>query len=120
MAGRLSKLVERLVESFMRGERRGHLLALVAAAKLWERGEKVTARHVAREAGRILECSRGRFDWGLERLSVEDAEKLLRELAEMDILERIEGGSYRIKRHGSEDPFAEVAEAMAPLLIRAL
>ncbi len=124
----LKEKLRRLVERFRRGERRGLLLTLVAAARLRERGEAITPSSVAREARRIIRETRGRVDWGVseEEYTESLAADLLEELVEMgvlepspELLEELEK-RYRFRSYEEEeDAYKAALEATAPLLFRA-
>ncbi len=121
MAG-LAEVVERLrtaVERFLRGDRRGLMLTVLAASRLRERGEDITAEAVAREGRRIIRETGERMDWGVgeDDYTAEKARELLEELADMGVLEKIDG-SYRFARHGPDDVYPHAMDTMAPILLR--
>ena len=118
----LERVIARLraaVERFLGGERRGLMLTVLAASRLRERGEEITAKAVAEEGRRIIEETRGRMDWGVteSEYTAEKARELLDELVDMGVLERVDGG-YRFARHDSTDIYPQVMDTMAPIVLR--
>ena len=118
----LERVIARLraaVERFLGGERRGLMLTVLAASRLRERGEEITAKAVAEEGRRIIEETRGRMDWGVSEseYTAEKARELLDELVDMGVLEKVDGG-YRFARHDSTDIYPQVMDTMAPIVLR--
>ncbi len=125
----LRRRLEELVRGFLRGRRRGLLLALVSALRLRDRGEAITAENVAKEGREIIRRTHGRIDWGVreEEFTETLVSELLEELVEMGVLEPdpevIEelGKRYRFRSYEEpEDAHLEALKAAAPILLRAV
>jgi hypothetical protein len=132
VAGKLAALrekLERIIERFQRGERRGLVLALISALRLRERGEPITPASVAREGREIIRRTKGRIDWGVDEEGFTEAyvTSLLEELVELGVLEPEPSileeldKKYRFRSYESEeDARAEALRAAAPILLRAV
>ncbi len=119
----LRRRLDSLLERFKSGRRRGLVLTLLAAARLAERGEEISAETVRREALRLME-ERPDVDWGVGRgeYTTGLAASLLRELVEMGVLEpqgpwesELER-RYRLASYSDGDPLREVYARFGYLL----
>ena len=120
---RVKELVEEFLEGRSEKRRRLLLLTLVAAHKLRQRGEEITAENIAREARRLIQ----RSEWGVEEEEYTEAlaADLLEELVDMGVLEPSPevleelGRRYRFKSYGEEGDAGEATlQALTPLLLK--
>ncbi|MCE4600219.1 MAG: hypothetical protein F7C38_01450 [Desulfurococcales archaeon] len=105
----LKEKLDKLLEKFKKGDRKGLVLAMLAAIRLSDKGEKISPENVASEAKALMD-EHPDIDWGVSRedLTPGLASTLLQELADMGLLEATDTLTYRLKPYKSGDPRAEV------------
>jgi len=120
----LREWLDRLLERFQGGERRGLVLTLLAVVRLKENGREITPESVVEEAHKIM-SERPDVDWGVSReeYTVELATKLLDELADAGVIEPIDPmepppyKKYRVRKYSDGDPLAEIYARFGSLLL---
>jgi hypothetical protein len=111
----LRRKLDQLLERFKAGRRRGLVLTMLAAARLAEKGEEISAETVRREALKIMEEHPG-VDWGVSREEYTPGlvASLLKELADMGVLEPVGPWHgefqrrFRIASYSDGDPLREI------------
>lgn len=105
----LKEKLDRLLERFKSGERKGLVLTLLAALRLSREGKRISAESVVEEARRIMD-EVPNVDWGVSReeYTVGLASSLLQELVEMGVLEEADAALYRFRRYSDGDPRDEI------------
>jgi len=105
----LKEKLDRVLERFKRGERKGLVLTMLAASRLSDKGEKISPDNIVKEAHKIMDEAPD-VDWGVTRqeYTVGLASSLLQELVEMGVLEETNTTIYRFRRYPEGDPKAEI------------
>jgi len=105
----LKEKLDRVLERFKRGERKGLVLTMLAASRLSDKGEEISPDNIVKEAQKIMDEAPD-VDWGVtrEEYTIGLASSLLQELVEMGVLEETDTTIYRFKRYSEGDPKAEI------------
>lgn len=105
----LKEKLDRVLERFKRGERKGLVLTMLAASRLSDKREEISPDNIVKEAQKIMDEAPD-IDWGVtrEEYTIGLASSLLQELVEMGVLEETDTTIYRFKRYSEGDPKAEI------------
>ncbi len=116
---KLREALDKIKEKFERGERKGIVVALLAALRLHDRGEKITGEALCNEIKKIMR-EQPNISWGIREGECTPGwiSTIMRELEEMGVIEEApEGGYYRLKQYEEGDPRAEIYSRFGYLLL---
>ena len=105
----LKKKLDHILEKFKKGERRGLVLAMLAAIRLSDKGKAISVDNIVEEAKMIID-EFPNIDWGVskEEFTPGLASSLLKELVEMGVLEPTDTSRFIFKTYESGSPRDEI------------